>query len=170
VSGAALATAPGDGREPLLGHVLERRRSSIERLEPLFDQPLVVLGLSQMLAKHECQLGILDAVRAGSQGAERVLLSRMHVGEVLDQLILQRILGHTASSSAWRPGPASKPVVERVCDGLDALGGDDRNNALWVSPRSVRPELERDLGGDGAGASRRVAASYRAHSHGRTAV
>src|ERR1700753_942112 len=68
-----------------------------------------------MLAEDRRQFGIIDAIGAGPQRTDRVLLGRVHVGEVLDELVLQRICGHTPSLVARsREANARRTCINRM--------------------------------------------------------
>jgi hypothetical protein len=86
--GSGLGQRAGRRRARLVGSILERGGAGVVRLEPPADQPLVLLGLGKVKTEHLGQLRIAGLVHAGLELRDRVLLRRMHVGEVLDELLL----------------------------------------------------------------------------------
>jgi hypothetical protein len=76
------------------GHVLDRRRRRPAALELLAHQPLVLLGLAQVLGEDPAQLGVAGHARGEPELGQRLLLDRVDVGQVLGQLLVERVVGH----------------------------------------------------------------------------
>jgi hypothetical protein len=84
-------------------------------VEPGADDPLLLLGLDQVLGEDAAELGVAGDVRRGTQLGQRLLLDRVGVGQVLDELFASgghgpplpglrgRQHGHRIAARAERP-------------------------------------------------------------------
>src|SRR4051795_8202478 len=70
------------------------------RLEPRAHRALVSLRLDEMSAEDLCKLRIASRIRRPAQLLERLLLDRVGIGQVLDQLVVQGVGGHSGTSRA----------------------------------------------------------------------
>ena len=78
--------ASGAGRE-----VLDLGRVRVMRLQPAAHTSLLFLRFSEVLAKRPCQHRVARQPRRHLHLLERLLLDRVDVGEVLDQLFPERV-------------------------------------------------------------------------------
>ena len=71
------------------GHdrVLELGRRGTVRLQAVADQPFLLLGLAEMVGEETGQLRVAGDLGRGAELGERLLLDRMRVRHVLDQLL-----------------------------------------------------------------------------------
>jgi hypothetical protein len=79
------------------GQVLERRGVRAAPLELLAHQALVLARLFEVLAKRRGQLLVAGDVRRPLHLRERLYFDRVHVGQVLGQLVVERAGGHVSS-------------------------------------------------------------------------
>jgi hypothetical protein len=81
---------PREQHEPLAprshDRVLELGGRGAVGVEPGADDPLLLLGLDQVLGEDAAELGVAGDVRRGTQLGQRLLLDRVGVGQVLDEL------------------------------------------------------------------------------------
>ena len=93
------------------------------RLQAAPDQPLLLLGLAQVVGEQRRQVGVAGDVGRGAELGERLLLDRVGVGEVLDELLG---CGSHGLPLPRRGGNLHAKAVERrrgaVIAGADQLG------------------------------------------------
>src|SRR5207248_9172375 len=90
----------GEAHPARLHHrVLDLRRAGAVRLEPLFEQPLLTLGLGQVLLEDLLEPGMAGDAGGDLELRERLLLDRVGVGQILNKLFLGRAARHRDSST-----------------------------------------------------------------------
>jgi hypothetical protein len=98
--------ASGEQDEALAadGHhgVLELRGRGAVGVEALSHEALVALGLSQVGAERVGELRVAGEVRGGAHLGEGLLLDGVRVGQVLDELLVDRTDGHTGRPTRGR--------------------------------------------------------------------
>jgi len=68
--------------------------AQVPGLQPPSDQALVPLGLTLMGRKRRGDLSVTGDLRGQTHLHERLFLDRMHIGQVLGQLLLERAGDH----------------------------------------------------------------------------
>jgi hypothetical protein len=88
----------GEGDEALPGQgpeqVLDLRRARAPGGEALGDEALVLLGLAQVADERLGEVGIAGELGRRAHLGECLLLDRVGVGQVLRQLVLERVRAH----------------------------------------------------------------------------
>ena len=76
---------PAAGRP---GRVLQLRGLAAQRFQALAHAPLLVFGLDQVLLERLAEALVAGDLRRGAKLRQRLQLDRVHVGEVLDELLV----------------------------------------------------------------------------------
>src|SRR3954471_24421794 len=122
--------AAGEEDEPLAADrhdgILELGGRRAVGVEALAHEPLVALGLGEVLAERVGEAGVAGEVGRRAHLRDRLLLDGVRVGQVLDELVVDRAKGHGVAlpdASRGRRASGPLPSVETMAGLSDTKGG-----------------------------------------------
>ena len=128
---------PAAGRS---GGVLQLRGLAAQRLEALADAPLLVFGLDQVLFECLAEALVAGDLRRRAKLRQRLQLDRVHVGQVLDELLV-------AVAIPLAGADAGLEVVEPGAGAVRARAAGSRRRGPRACPPAALPAPRRRCGG-----------------------